>query len=254
MMFTRLHQMRITCVLVIALIFCADSLSGQIGSRINKYSIGIEIDAGHSFPNFKTTQNRWKGSFYPAGALSISLRNRINRNWQTDVGIGITGYALINNGPYDNYILDFASPHLTTGIQYIKFKGRTKEKIIRLKSGMQLGYTKEFTETFSDYNVKVIGRDPVYFFLRPEIGIRNNFKNRINGFRLAYELGVFYRYTLNGLGSAQFSEKDHVTIVQPKGDIIGFYFNVVFPAGKQKMKIENKKDKSNEQADGRPSF
>lgn len=246
--------MRTRVIPVILFIFLINYASGQATSRVNKYSTGIEIDAGHSFPNYKKNQDRWKGSFYPAGALTISIRNRINRHWQTDLGIGITGYALVNSGPYDNYVLDFASPHLVSSIQYIKITGKTKENFVRLKSGMQLGYTQEFSESFDSYEVTVNGDDPIYFFLRPEIGIRNKFKNKLNGFNLGYELGVFYRYNLNGLGRAEFLEPDYLTIVQPKGDIIGMYFNIVFPVGRQKMKIEVDNKKSDKKIISRPSF
>ena len=35
---------------------------GQKTTKINKYSVGIEIDVGHSFPNFDKEQEQWKGN------------------------------------------------------------------------------------------------------------------------------------------------------------------------------------------------
>lgn len=214
---------------------------------INKYSIAIDIDAGHSFPNFNKPQDRWKASFYPAGAITISLRGRLSNHWQTDLGLGITGYALVNKGPVDKYVLDFASPHLTTGIRYAERKGNRNEKFIGLKTGMQLGYTQSFTEEFSTYQVTISGNDPLYFFLRPEIGLRNSLNKRVNGFNLSYEFGTFFRYNLNYLGSAKFDEPANTTTITPRGNIIGMYFNIVFPAGRQKMKVilDEKRRKSN---------
>jgi len=172
-------------VLFIAIIFlfCSINVNAQKTRRINKYSIGIEIDAGHSSPSFNKEQNRWKGSFYPTGALTLSFRNRINQHWQSDLGIGLTGYALVNKGPFDNYILNFSSPHLATSIQYIKTTNKKMENFVRLKTGMQLGYKGEFTEIFESYTATIKGTNPIIFFISPEIGIRKQFRIKNNRFK-----------------------------------------------------------------------
>ena len=101
---------------------------GQKTTKINKYSVGIEIDVGHSFPNFDKEQEQWKGTFYPAGGINVLFVNRINQKWITDLGVGITGYALTNQGSVDNYVLEFASPTISSGISY-NFLNRHGQKI-----------------------------------------------------------------------------------------------------------------------------
>jgi hypothetical protein len=232
--------MKATSVWLVLMFFLSAQAHGQRITRISKYSIGIDLDAGQSFPNYSMEQSRWKGSFYPAGALTVSVRNRINAHWQSDLGIGMTGYALFNKGPYDSYVLDLASPHVVSGMQYIKSGANGVENYVRFASGMQLGYKGRFTEKFQNYEVKVEGNDPLYFFIRPEIGIRDQFRKKLNGIQMGYELGAFFRKNMNPLGSAEFSDQEGSVVAQPEGDIFGMYFHVLFAVGGKKVKIRAK--------------
>ncbi len=215
-------------------------LMGQKSTKINKYSIGVEIDIGHSFPNFDKEQERWKGIFYPAGGLNVLFVNRINQRWIVDLGVGITGYALVNKGSIDNYLLDFASPKILTGISYNFKRLQSQENFIKLTSGLQMGYQRSFVDEFETYSVKIEGKNNFYPFVKPEIGIRKNFKQRMKGarYKMAYELGTYFRYNLNTLGTATIEEDNFVVTLEPRGNIIGAYFKILFPAGTKRIKIE----------------
>jgi hypothetical protein len=215
-------------------------LVGQRTTKINKYSVGIEIDLGHSFPNFDKEQDHWKGAFYPAGGINVVFVNRINKNWISDLGVGITGYSLTNKGSVDNYVLDFASPTISSGISYNFINRRGQENFIKLTSGFQMGYQGTFIDEFESYSVRIEGKHKLYQFIRPEIGIRRYFKQKIKGarYKMAYEFGAYFRYNFNYLGSATIREVDFETTIKPRGNIIGGYFKILFPVGKKRVRIK----------------
>lgn len=215
-------------------------LIGQQSTKINKYSIGLEIDIGHSFPNFDKEQDRWKGTFYPAGGINLLFVSRINQKWIADLGIGITAYALTHKGSVDHYVIDFASPTISSGISYNFQKRQGQENFIKLTSGFQLGYQGTFEDEFETYTVKIEGKNRLYPFIRPEIGIRKYFKQKMKGsrYKMAYEFGAYFRYNLNTLGTAKISEHDFEVTLEPRGNIIGAYFKILFPAGQKRIKIK----------------
>ncbi len=232
-------------ILLIMTILIPAVLIGQKTNKINRYSVGIEIDIGHSFPNFDKEQERWKGTFYPAGGINVLFVNRINQNWISDLGVGITGYALANRGSVDNYVLDFASPTISSGISYNFLNRQGQENFIKLTSGFQLGYQGAFTDEFDNYTVKIEGKHNLYQFIRPEIGIRRYFKQRMKGsrYKMAYEFGTYFRYNLNTLGSVKIEEDNFEVTLEPRGNIIGGYFKILFPAGKKRVRVKQQKEK-----------
>ncbi len=221
-------------------------LWAQSLSKINQYAIGIAVDVGHSFPNFDRVQNRWKGTFYPSGGIAVLFSNRVHQHWIVEAGLGITGYALTNKGRTDSYILDFASPLITSGISYHQSKSLGHENFIRLSGGVQLGYRGTLVDVFDTYSVTIQGEQQWYPFIRPEIGIRRSFGQKMKGsrFKMAYELGTFFRYNLDALGTATITENDFQVILQPSGHIMGTYFKILFPVGKKRMSQKPPKEKA----------
>ena len=215
-------------------------LIGQKSTEDNKYWVGIEMDIGHSFPNFDKDQSRWKGTFYPAGGLNLLFVNRLNQRWITDLGVGITGYALTNKGSVDNYVLDFASPQISSGLSYNFQNRKGQENFIKLAGGLQLGYQGKFIDEFETYKITIEGNNVLYQFIRPEIGIRRYFKQRMKGsrFKMAYEFGTFFRYNLNILGTVLIQENDFQVTLEPKGNIVGAYFKILLPAGKKRIEFK----------------
>ncbi|MCB0663208.1 MAG: hypothetical protein KDC24_10745 [Saprospiraceae bacterium] len=214
-------------------------------SKFSKYSIGIEVNVGHSFPNLQPEQTHWKGTFYPAGGISLCVSNRINQKWISDLGIGITGYALTNKGSVDKYVLNFASPTISTGISYNFFNRKGKENFLKVTTGLQAGYQGAFTDEFETYSVEIEGKSIVYPYVRPEIGIRRYFKKRMKGsrFKMAYEFGTFFRYNILTLGKVTITEQDFEIAFQPNGNILGGYFKVLFPTGRKRVKMKKESAK-----------
>lgn len=221
-------------------LLAAVSLQGQRVERVPKYAIGIEMDVGHSFPAFDREQDEWKATFYPAGALSVLLAHRLGKSWSADLGIGLTAYSLTNRGPVDRYTLDFVSPHLQSGISFSRPTQRGKESFVRLTTGFQLGYRGSFTDVFETYLVTIEGKRSLYYFVRPEIGIRRTFRKKLGGarHRMAYEFGTFFRYNWMDLGSARIQQPGSELLLQPRGNIVGGYYKILLPAGRRKVRIE----------------
>lgn len=220
-------------------------LFSQKHTKINKYTVGIEIDIGHSFPNFDKEQDRWKATFYPTYGFNLLFTNRINAAWSADLSIGLTGYVLINKGPVDSYILDFASPTLAPGITY-NFPNRNRlESFIKLSGGLQMGYQGMFVDQFDSYGVFVESTNTFYSFIRPEIGIRKHAKRNMKGTRdkLAHEFGTFFRYNFSRMGKATFKEPDFEVTLEPSGNIIGAYFKILFPVSPTRVKIKQGRTK-----------
>lgn len=221
-------------------------LTGQKITSVSKYFIGMEIDIGHSFPNFDIEQDRWKATFYPAGGLTVLFSNRINERWMADLGLGITGYALTNRGSVDHYVLDFLSPTFSSGISYSMQNHPGQENFIKLTSGFQVGYQGKLLEEFDLYTVEIEGKNTLYPFIKPEIGIRRYSRYRMKGsqFKMAYEFGVFFRYNLRTLGMAKIQEKDLEVTLEPSGNIIGGSFKILFPAGGKRVRLQGEKAKT----------
>ncbi|MEZ4980047.1 MAG: hypothetical protein R2769_00345 [Saprospiraceae bacterium] len=157
--------------------------------------------------------------------------------------IGLTGYALNNKSPEDNYILDFASPLISSGLSY-HFKNRLgREFFAKLSIGGQFGYRGNFVDEYDSYQVEVKGNEVAYPFIRPEIGFRHYFKKRSRGsrFKTALEIGTYFRYNFNRLGVVTIKEPDLDLVLEPSGSIIGIYCRILFPVGKKRVKMERKR-------------
>lgn len=222
------------------LLFPAFTLCGQRAERAPKHYVAIEIGVGHSFPAFDRQQTQWKGTFYPAGAVSVLFVNRLGPHWTTDFGFGLTGYALTNRGPFDKYVLDFASPHLQTGLAFSTAIQKGREGFLKMTTGLQLGYRGTFVDEFDAYRVTVEGNQALYYFLRPEIGMRGAFRKKIRGARsrLSYEFGTFYRHNFVDLGSARIEQPGFDVTLRPRGHLVGGYFKLLFPSGRQKIRLK----------------
>lgn len=234
--------MKAAITLLLFTIVCTFTIFGQITNRINKYAVGIEVNAGHSFPGFDREQDQWRASFYPAGGITVLFANRINQHLTADLGLGVTGYALTNKGPIDKYTLDFTSPHFVFGVGYATQNRSHQEGFIKLTTGVQLGFQDEFIDVFENYTVTIKGNQAIYYFLRPEIGMRRYFKRKMKGsrFKVGYELGAFYRYNINDLGTARIVQSNFNVVIQPRGNIIGAYLKFLFPVGRKTIKIQQK--------------
>ena len=212
-------------------------------TRSHKYNIGIEVNAGHSFPAYNS-DSRWKGTFYPVGGLNVLVMNRMGKSFQSELGIGISGFALNNQGPYDNYVFDFVVPQIFTGIQYSQSKSHHLETFVRLNSGIQAAYKGSTLENFSEYQVLIQNKNALNFYLQPSIGLKNKFNKRINGHKnyLGYEIGSYFRMNLYSLGTATFIEENHVTTTSPSGNSLGVYFRILLPVGNKMVKLENNQE------------
>ncbi len=214
---------------------------GQSTTKINKYSCGLEIDFGHSFTTIESDKNRWSSKFNPAATLNVLFVNRINQNLMVDLGIGFTTYGLIFKGPIDRYIIDFASPHISTGLSYNFRNRKGNESCLKLGTGCQLGYESTFVDEFETYKVIIQGKNKFYYFIKPEIGYRKYFKKRMRGskYKSAYEFGTYFRYNLNTLGTVTIQETDSDIKFDPRGSIFGVFFKFLFPVGRKRFKINN---------------
>lgn len=230
-----------TIYLSILFIFLGTQLLfAQKSKRVSKNHFGFELSLGTTFPHFDLEQDQWKALYYSGNSFTFLWSNRLNRHWIADFGIGVSTYLMFNQGPVDLYILDFISPHFMTGISYNQTINRNKESFYKISFGSQLGYRGELTQTFKTYKVEIESKNQFYFFVRPEVGIRNKFKKKIKNspFQLSYELGTFFRLNFNRLGKATFTQDDLKFSIRPKGDVIGIYFKLLIPAGKRKVKLK----------------
>ncbi len=233
--------------LLFILILFSTSVLAQRYKKIPKFVLGMEIGYGQSFPNYDDTQNIWKPTFYPAGELRLLFSARLMKHWIVDLGAGATGYALINKGLIDKYIIDFASPLLTGGISYNFHNKNGKEQFLKVSYGMQLGYDGNLFEDFQTYEVEIESKQQYLRFIRPEIGIRRALKKKVKGtnFKMAYELVAFFRYNIDVLGTAKFIQKDmdFATVFSPRGSIIGVFFKLLMPMGlkSERIRVQQKK-------------
>jgi hypothetical protein len=224
---------------LLGLFFCINfTLNAQKNSQNNKYAIGLEVSLGHSFPNFTNDQDLWSAGLYPSGSLTASLMRRFNQHWSSSLGLGLTAYFLTNHGPVDKYILDFASPHFTSSFAYTFRNTKGQENFLRLTNGLQLGYQGTLVDQFEAYTVVIEGQDLFYYFLRPEIGIRRYFKQKMKGsrFQMAYEVAAFFNYHINPLGTVQIYETDQIISLEPRGSVMGVYVKFLFPSGRERIR------------------
>ena len=222
-------------------------LAGICQEGHHKHHLGIEVSVGHSFPDYDTEQSRWKGTFYPTFGITALGQIRLNEAWQLGYGLGFTRYALVNQGPLDKYVFDFAAPHVLVGIEYI-LPGRShRESFIRTEAGVQLGYTETLVEHYPHYTVRTSNGQQLNYLFRPEIGIRRTATTRIKGKRtqLAFEVSAFFRYSLYPLGTAEFVEDHHLTKTSPSGHIIGLAGRLMLPTGTKKIYPDDGKERLN---------
>ncbi len=57
-------------------------------------------------------------------------------------------------------------------------------------------------------------------------------------YKMAYEFGTYFRYNLNTLGTAQIEEPDFNITLEPRGNIFGGYFKILFPAGRKRVRMK----------------
>lgn len=223
------------------LFFNAQNLFAQKTKRINKWSVGLAIDVGHTFPHFDRPQNRWKAPRYPTGSMTGIVANRLTQKWIVEAGIGGTLYWMVHKGPVDKYILDYASPHFISGISYNMLTKKRQEQFFKLSGGMQVGYQGEFVDEFETYTILVEGQNRILKFIRPEIGIRRFSTKRAKGTRdkIAFEYSLFFRYNFDKLGLVKIEEEDFEVYLNPRGNIVGASFRLVFPTGSKRMKVKD---------------
>ncbi|WP_258541349.1 hypothetical protein [Parvicella tangerina] len=213
------------------------SISGQSNHK-NYWSIGIL--AGHSAPNFSHDNHPWKGSFYPTGELLVNFEHRLNRQLSLENGIGIAAYALVNRGPQDRYTLDFAAPHIFSGI---KFRGdrslRNWTPVIHAHLGCQLGYKGVIDENFQTYAVSIKG-NPLIPYLRLKTGIQSKPVRIQRKAFLELGFGTFFRYNFIPLGTVHLLGSDYAVDLTPSGNVIGVYLDIAFAMGKKKLPIIDK--------------
>lgn len=119
--------------------------------------------------------------FYPTFSAGLSYGSSFNNHWQLNTGAGIWSYVLVNQGPKEHYILDFASPYAMAGVRYYRQETRTRGYYFKLSSGAQLGYRGSHSETFDDYSVITKSDAFAYGFVRPEVGIKVISKKKTAG-------------------------------------------------------------------------
>jgi hypothetical protein len=182
----------------------------QAQPPIPEITISTEFSPGTTFPNFIGNKNGWNAKLYAAGAFSVLLSKRLNKHWDTFVGIGMSAYRMNNRGKVDDYLVDFTSPHLLSGIGYYKNPFNQTQSFIKLSAGSQLGYRGELNEYYETYAVKSRGNGLFYFFLRPEIGIyrRANQKLKGSSFYNAFEISAYYRFNFNSLGEVNITDDE----------------------------------------------
>lgn len=130
---------------------------------IPEITISTEFSPGTTFPNFIGNKNGWNAKLYLAGAFSVLLSKRLNKHWDAFVGIGMSAYRMNNRGKVDDYLMDFTSPHLLSGIGYYKNTYNQTQSFIKLSAGSQLGYRGELNDYYENYAVKSRGNGLFYF-------------------------------------------------------------------------------------------
>ncbi len=219
-------------------------ISAQRMRKTNKYAFTASANIGQVIPGCTTSQDRWKAGFHLAWGFDLGAEMRLDEHWSAGTNLGLQFFWMDNQGPYDNYTLDFFSPTLTLGVQYLWQSQNGRESFFRISGGLQIGYDTSFVETFDDYQVEITSNDPFYFFARPEIGFRKktNWKTKTSRYPISYEVGSYVRYFFNGLGEIDFIESTSATSAKPRGFTLGIFFRVLVPYGSRSVKkqaVEN---------------
>lgn len=136
----------------------------QAQPPIPELTISTEFSPGTTFPNFIGNKNGWNAKLYAAGAFSVLLSKRLNKHWDTFVGIGMSAYLMNNRGKVDDYLMDFTSPHLLSGIGYYKNPYNQTQSFIKLSAGSQLGYRGELNEYYEYLRCKKQGKWIILLF------------------------------------------------------------------------------------------
>ncbi len=234
----------VACTLTI-LLGVAAPLQAQKHTKPPRYSIDIRTAAGTSFPTIEGAN--WQATFYGAGAFSAGISKRFSPRWGANSELGMAAYALDHRGPSDHYILDFASPYLPIGAAHFLPVLIKQQGFCKLMAGMQLGYANALTETFADYSVSIKSSDKLYAFVRPEMGMTGALQTRKkSGIRnVRYSLSVFYRHNLHRLGTAIISSSSGLTVLSPRGSVLGVAFTLLLPAGKATVKASGSSPSKN---------
>ncbi len=229
-------------LVILSIIFCLGGFAQHLTVPKNEFQ--LEIGVGHSFPSFEEKQDVWKGTFYPAGHLSVGVGHSFSPQFQVFMAYGISGYALVNKSEFGRYVLDFASPMVLLGVRYYQQHTKRRGYFYRLSGGAQLGYRGTYAEQFQTYSVFSESSDNFYSFVRPEIGMRFTAKNKLQGhkYKYSFEVATFFRYNFNRLGTATFQSRNSVAIANPKGDVIGLVFRYVIPYGTKRIKQKSTSD------------
>ena len=199
----------------------------------------MTANIGQVIPGYTTEQDRWKAGIHLSGAFNIGAEMRMNEHWSMGVGLGLTGFWLDNRGPFDNYILDFASPALTTGLQYLWRNHTERESFVRLGMGIQLGYQESFVEEYDGYEVFISSDQPVYYFIKPEIGFRKTAsqKTKVSRYPVQYEVGSYLHYYFNSLGDVVFVESNFIALTKQRGFNLGIFCRLLIPYGDENVKM-----------------
>ncbi len=204
----------------------------------NKHGVGMELFIGHSYPNFQSNQTFWKAGLYGAGGMHISWEERMTQKFLLNAGLGLSAYALKNKGPVDDYILDYASPHMMLGGKYLIDSKRNGEGVFGVSLGGQLSYKGTINDNFDLYSVSIQGSRSLTYFVRADLGIRKYFDRSFNRAKPAYEFGTFFRYNLTSLGTARFASNSYDVILEPKGHVMGLYARVYVSSGRARFRLE----------------
>ncbi len=180
----------------------------------------------------------------PVFTLNIIGNHRINNRLDVDYGVGGTFYYLINRGPVDKYILDFATPHLVAGLGYNFHQTRNQELFVKLLSIVQRGYNGTFTDEFEEYRVDISSLAKYHYAIGFRAGWKTYFKKKAKqkSQLSASECGMNLRFPFKNLGDVVFTGDNYQTTISPDGDIAGVYYKLYFAAGNKKVKVKSRKE------------
>ena len=219
----------------------------QKARKIDKNYFVFDIDLGFSFANFDESKSQWRPTVYPALSLSLMANRRINARLDLDYGAGGSFYYLINKGPSDKYVLDFASPYLIAGLGYNFMQSHRQEQYVKISAIAQLGYDDVYRDVFDSYTVEIESNSKYYYSLKLQYVLRRFVKKggKKKLKNAADEYGVLFRYSFQNLGTATFKGANYETVISPVGHIGGVYYKFLlsYGGGKVKRKVRVKKPK-----------
>jgi len=238
--FNFLMQARFITFLQVAIILSlgCSNLYAQKSKKISQNTFAIDVDTGLSFADFNEGQSQWRPNFYPTLSLSLLGNRRLNARFDVDYGAGGTFYYLINRGPVDKYVLDFASPYIIAGLGYSFMQTHRQENFVKIQAIAQLGYNDVYRDVFEAYTVDVESSSKYYYSIKAQFGKRRFMKrgSKKKMKKVADEYGVMFRFSLQNLGTATFVGDNYTNVVSPTGDIGGFYYRILFDYGGKKVK------------------